>query len=94
MIVFNLHAYYACFILCDVVGAIEIQLDRNRDLLTVLGILELLPLHFQCFWQLHQNKASNAMALHCLVLALLPRHPHLERGISENSRSFNGWSTR
>ena len=44
-------------------------------------IIKLLPLHFKRYWQLHQNKASNAMVLHCLVQALLPKHPYLGRGI-------------
>ena len=47
-------------------------------------ILELLPLHFQCYWWLLWTKASNTMIPHCLVLALLPKHPHLEKGILRN----------
>ena len=48
------------------------------------GILGLLPLHFQWYWQLHRNKASNATILHCLVLALSRRHPYLRKGILRN----------
>ena len=45
------------------------------------GILELFPFHFRCYWQPIRNKASNAMLLHCWVLALSRKHPHLGRGI-------------